>query len=312
MSAYKVLLLCFLCILAITCNNPTNQEARTETNEKPFQEVNYTYDTLVIACDNICYQATSKVAYEFMSKYKNIVVQVLPSDTAFFMLKNNQVHFAITSYQASELQATAIPVAADILTLIVNFHNPYIQHLATHGISIDALSKIAKGKSNNWKQIYNSLDATPLKFYLFPYNSGGFQSFCKLLNISAKEVKILPELKEKHIFQNIKNIQTAIGFCSHLDAYDPFTKFRNSEIYIVGIDADNSGFLTNEELYWDDLDMLYNAYKKKNLLPLLVRIYYLYQTQSVISDEFSKHFVQYATKHASTIFEQHGFFNPQK
>lgn len=301
-----VLLLCFFALSFFSCKNNTKQTKETNKKEKPYREIVYQYDTLRIACDNLIFQSVNILAHRFMSEYQNIVIQIISSDSSYAFL--HKFDFVITSHQSSE--DNKYPIACDVLTLIVNFHHSNLQHLAMYGIKIETLSHILQGKINNWKQVDKNLDPAPLKFYLFPYKNGGYQQIIKLFQLKEQQIQIIPELREKDIFTNVKNVQTGIGFCSHTEAYDLSTKFRKTGIYIVGIDLNNSEFLENEELFWDDIEMLKDAYSKKQIPENLIRAFYIY-TSSDIS-QTAKKFLQFAQQHAPSIFEQQGFLKPLK
>jgi ABC-type phosphate transport system substrate-binding protein len=227
--------------------------------------------------DDIMIQLMDDLSSGFRKSYPNVMFETSYSNSAsaFNALETGESDLIFVSSPVSTFDPdkySVIPVAKDKLVLIVNFNNIHLQILAMYGISRKVFGDILQMKYTDWKDVHQRInESQPLKIYIPPKKSGTLDYLAAFTGIQKSLIKAEDVVSEKEIPVNVANMQIAMGICSHTLAYDHSTNLRRNGVYIVGIDANNSGFLENEELIYDDMDELALAVKHGNAPSELVR-----------------------------------------
>jgi hypothetical protein len=171
------------------------------------------------------------------------------------------------------------------------------------------LADILTLKIGKWKNVHTMITGEePLKAYIPPKQSGALDYLAAFTGIKKEQIKADDVIAEKDVPVNVSNMPLAIGFCSHTLAYDPASGLRRQGIYILGIDANNSGFLENEELIYDDIGELEVAVKN-NLAPeKLVRTFSAVHRNDSENMELIVLFMEFLKENAYPIFEKHKFY----
>jgi ABC-type phosphate transport system substrate-binding protein len=290
------------------------QTSETTANGVPTEVNTEVKGSLTIASDDIIFPVIEELTKDFKSIFPNVRVSIIVSDseTSLQSLDSGSVDLICSSLPESKFQSaqrSSFPMASDILTLIVNFNHPELQALVIHGISVNSLKNILNESVTDWNKVHPTITMShPLKAYMPPKQSGSTEYLAAFTGNESSAIKISDTQFEKDVLKNVGSMQVSLGFCSHTLAYDFSTGFRKSTIYIVGTDWNNSGTLENNELIWDDLEGLKNAYLKKSIPSGLVRIFsviYLKKSENPVA----QHYLDFLKDSGSAVFEKYGFYS---
>jgi ABC-type phosphate transport system substrate-binding protein len=254
----------------------------------------------------------------FKAKYPNVIVktQASHSETAFQSLEDGSADIAFVSTPAGSIDKsiyTFNPFARDILVLILNFNNAYLQTLVINGISKKSIAEILELKITAWKMVNKRIEGNePVKMYIPSRKSGTLDYIARFAGLTKDRIIADDVLLENDVPVNVGNMPVAIGFCSHTLAYDFSTKLRKSNIYIVGIDINNNGILDNEELIYDDLDMLMQSVSNNKAPAELIREFSLCNSNDSKNMELITLFTQYVQKNVNEVMNKYKFLSPKK
>ncbi len=271
--------------------------------------------TLNIFSDDVILPVADELGKAFNLQFPSVKVNTsLIHSESTISMKSGESDIILSSLPVSTFETEKfefLPLACDVLTMIVNFNNTELQTLVMHGISVTSLKNIFFEKTTDWSKVHSSIKTQqPLKAYIPPVMSGSAEYLAALTGIDASAINISDTPKEKDVLKNVEDVQVSLGFCSHTLAYDFSTGFRKSSIYIIGIDWNNSGTLENNELIWDDTKTLKDAYLKNILPEGLVRTYSAISVKNS-KNTVIKHFLDFLSRSGPEIFEKYGFYSIQ-
>lgn len=303
--------------LGFSCNNKPS-ESKSGSSEDDQEIVTSVTGTINLVGDDVLLPLINDLSSGFKAKYPNVIVNTSLSDSesAFQSLIDGSAEIAFVSTPAGSIDKstyTVSPLARDILVLILNFNNPYLQTLVIKGISKKSIAEILEMKISGWKMVNKRIEGNePVKMYIPPRRSGTIEYIARFAGLTKDRIKADDVLLEKDVPVNVGNMPVAIGFCSHTLAYDISTKLRKSNIYIVGIDINNNGILDNEELIYDDLDMLMQSVSNNKAPAELIREFSVCYRNDKKDIELLSLFTQYIQKNGNEVINKHKFFLPKK
>lgn len=282
MRYFKILLLFLFTTAIVSCDMKSSDEGAKATQrlDKSGKPIFDKAGELNIAGEDVVHSLITEISKDFVEFFPNTTIQIKPNHLfntpVIEKLNDKSIDVAITSIPVSEFdndEFVCVTIAQDALVFIINFNNNALQTLVRRGISYKALQEIFKEKSIfSWAQIHPDIKTNdPLKAYIPNKNTGAAYHLAKFIDADVSQLKGSEINSEFEIFQNIINSPAAIGLTSYIFAYNMQSKTRHSGIYVVPIDFDNSISLSNEELIYDDLDLLIMAIKGHLFPKKLVR-----------------------------------------
>ncbi|MPN01328.1 hypothetical protein SDC9_148537 [bioreactor metagenome] len=250
-----------------------------------------------------------------MAQNTNIIVEVVPCKTGEMnqLLKSGRVQLVVTGGISNPLpDYDATVIAADLLVLVVNFNNPSIQYLAMRGLDLKDLQAIySTGNITNWNQIDKKAAATPLKALIGPDSTSSNEIIRSFLK-SGFARTVTSTLSENELVSSIIASPGTIAFMSHRLAYNQASGFRANGLYIIPVDFDGNNVANDNELIYDDLNILRKAYKKGSYPKPLIRNHYFITTGKEDRSDIVKHFTGYAQKEGSNVISATGYLEPIK
>jgi len=314
LKSWNFLLVIFFLLTLSACSNGKQKASETTINGESIEINTQENGTLTIACDDIIFPVIDELTNDFKSMFPNIKVSNILSVTGASLqsLDSEEVDIVCSSLPENSFnsnQRTALPLASDVLVLIVNFNHAELQTLVIHGISANTLKNIFNESTTDWNKVNSAITTSlPLKAYIPPKSSGSADYLATFTDSKPSDIKISDTQFEKDVLKNVESMPISLGFCSHTLAYNFSTGFRKSTIYIIGTDWNNSGSLENNELIWDELSNLKNAYLKKSIPSGLVRTFsaiYLKESKNTAT----QHYIDFLKKSGPLTFEKYGFYN---
>jgi ABC-type phosphate transport system substrate-binding protein len=304
----------FLFMYVILLSGCINSGKKAEQTSGDEQAVNTVVSgTLNVEGDDVLFALMNDLIYDFRRVYPNVEVNfaLSNSESAFRSLDAGEIDVAFVSTPVrmiSNTTYTAFPFVRDLIVLILNFDNQYLQTLVIHGVSQKVLSGILSMNITDWRGINKKIEGNePLKMYIPPKTSGTVEYIAGFAGLSKDKIKADDVIIEKDIPANVANLQIAMGMCSHTLAYDHSTQFRRGGLYIVGIDVNNNGILDNEELIYDDLSEVINAVKYNKAPADLVREFSLCYRNENPNRELAELFIKHIIQHGKLFIEKHKF-----
>ncbi len=310
-TAILILLLIFSCKNRHRGNqNGESEQSKQKVNTKVTGTINFLAEDVVL-------QLVNDIASGFRLQYPNVIVNsvVSDSDPAMQSLDNGTANVAFVSTPSDLINKsvyTVKPFARDILVLILNFNNKLLQTLVIYGIPKKALTDILEMKITMWKNVSKRIeDNEPLKMYIPSKKSGSIEYIARFTGLTKEKIKTDDVILEKDVPANVTAMPLAIGFCSHTLAYDFSTNVRKNGLYIVGVDINNNNVLDNEELIYDDLDILRQAVLNNSAPKELVRTFSLCYRNDSPHRDLIELFAEYIQKNGNTYIEKYKFYPSQ-
>jgi len=296
-----------------SCNNSKRNTDRTE-NKKVNEQVSDISGKIQIEGDDVLLPFMQDFKNDFRSIYPKVEVNVTASNSGYALQNLNEgvSDLVLISTPGSFLKSndySVVPFARDLLVLIVNFNNSYLQTLVMYGISKKNISDMLTLKKTFWKQLDSRMSGEePLKMFIPSKNSGTTEYIASFAGLKKEQIKVDDVVLEKDIPVNVTNQLISVGFCSHTLAYDHHSGLRKSDIYIIGIDVDNSNFLENNELIYDDLTKLSTAVKLQRAPHELIREFSAVYRNDSPNMELIEIFVKHLKIYGSTVAQKLKFF----
>ncbi len=318
---YFTAVICLFSCKHATKNNETTDEKSGYTVKQKSRKQKKTSEisgTLNIVCEDILFSLMNDFRKSFRTTYSGVQINTGVSGSlyAFQLLDSEEADIILVSTKRDSINPaiyTTVPFARDILVLIVNFNNGFLQTLAMYGISQNTLSEILSEKITDWKSTHIKIkDNKPLKMYIPPKNSGTIDYIADFAGLKKMNIKADDVINETDIVSNVSVVPTSIGLCSHTLAYDHYTAVRRTGIYIVGIDVNNNNFLDNEELIYDDLHELTTSVKKNKAPAKLIREFSIAYRNDTQKRDLIEFFIAHINEKGKTIIEGHNFFPIQQ
>lgn len=304
-----------LLVLLLTTSCSNNKKRTSSENKKIVEHVSNVTGNLNLEVDDILLPFAQEIAKDFRGLYPKIEINIAATNSAVALqgIEDGSNDIALVSTPATDLRnntnLNVQTLFSDFLVLIVNFNNPYLQTLVMEGISQKNIADLLTYKKTQWKQLNNQFEGNePLKMYIPPRHSGTIQYIASFAGVKKELIKADDVIFEKEIPVNVANQTIALGFCSHTLAYDPLTQIRRSGIYIVGLDVDNSEFLENNELVFDDLQMLTTAFQNNKLPATLKRTFSAVNKKDNPNAEIVELFLNHLQSYGPEIAKKYNFF----
>lgn len=313
LSACFVVLMFFSSFVFLSSckSDPKRSSSQRSGSDREVSDVS---GILNIEGDDVLQALMSDLVSDFRKDYPNVRINLTISNSSAALneMNSGNIDLAFISTRKQTLNQvtyTAVPFARDALVLIVNFNNMFLQTLAMYGISRNVIADILSLNITSWKKVSNRIDADePLVFYIPPRNSGTIDYLAEFSGLKKEMIKADDVIMEKDVPVNVSNQSISAGFCSHTLAYDHQSKVRRSGLYIVGIDLDNSNFLENNELIYDDLMELATAVKHNKAPETLIREFSLVYRNDHPDQKIISVFVEYIIEKGNPFIEKHHFY----
>jgi ABC-type phosphate transport system substrate-binding protein len=311
----SILFLCLIIFVSVSCKNSGNKNQSNESAEDNEEAVTVEQNLLIFHGDAIMRDLIVDIGKSFRHENRDYEVQVHASHSneAIEILDKGDCDIAFVSTPCQLFNSdeyVCVPFARDMLVVIVNFNNAYLQTLAMQGISRDKLSGILSGKVLSWNDINHRFeDGLPLKAYIPPKTSGTIEYLASFADIKPQEIRVDDVMKEEDVIHNVSNIDVSIGISSHTLAYDKNTQVRRSGLYIVGVDYNNNGFLDNQELIYDDLNELSIAVRNNLTPPELVRTFSLVYKKDNPKKRTIDLYVSFFKEYLPSFLKKYGFIS---
>ena len=239
LKSWNFLLVIFFLLTLSACSNGKQKASETTINGESIEINTQENGTLTIACDDIIFPVIDELTNDFKSMFPNIKVSNILSVTGASLqsLDSEEVDIVCSSLPENSFnsnQRTALPLASDVLVLIVNFNHAELQTLVIHGISANTLKNIFNESTTDWNKVNSAITTSlPLKAYIPPKSSGSADYLATFTDSKPSDIKISDTQFEKDVLKNVESMPISLGFCSHTLAYNFSTGFRKSTIYIT-------------------------------------------------------------------------------
>jgi ABC-type phosphate transport system substrate-binding protein len=305
----------FLGVFVLFSCGGDSEKGTDKRKRKAGKEKSEIEGVINISGDELISNLIVEFGKNFRNDYNKVQVNSTASDseTALHELDNGNADVIFISTPCSMLDQKkyhCAPVFSDYLVLMVNFNNVDLQALVRYGISQKQLSLLLQGKISDWQQISKGVESKePVKLYIPSKKSGSIHYLSEFADTDVDMIQADDLLKEKDIPETVGNIPISIGICSHTLAYNHQTTYRRNGIYILGIDFDNSNFLENEELIFDDMNELQIAVKNGKAHPSLHRNFSIVYRKDSEKIELLELFNEHVQGTGKTVIEKYKFYH---
>ncbi|HEX6223474.1 MAG TPA: substrate-binding domain-containing protein [Chryseolinea sp.] len=157
--------------------------------------------------------------------------------------------------------AWSIAVTKDAVVPVVNSGNPVINDLKRTGLSQAHFKKIfVDNAMPTWGDAVNTSATQKINIYTRSDASGAAATWAEYLGGAEQEVlKGVGVFGDPGLADAVKKDASGIGYNNVIYVYDLNTKQKYPGIDVVPIDVNSDGKLSQEELFYDDLDQLMAA-----------------------------------------------------
>lgn len=248
-----------LALLFQYCGSGENKKT-SENNEISQQTGNIT-----INGSEVLYPLALKWKEEFNKQYPNISVDIKAtcSDNSLKQLQAGKINIAMSSRMLTQQEINgglyAVPVAMDAVLPIINFNNPFIQTIVMKGITKQKLAGIYNGSIKTWGQLLGNNSKDAIEAYILPDSSGTSHTWAQLLHMDTKKLTGTCLFNNQSVVNTIVGKSNVIGYCSTSKIFNINTGVRNPELYVVPIDLNANGQADDNELVFDNAEMLKTA-----------------------------------------------------
>lgn len=313
-SSVYVVFLIFLMSFGFLFSCKSDSQKDSKTGAVEGNEITELTGTLNVEGDDVLHVLINDFISEFKKDYPNVKINLTVSNSSSALKEmddeNIDLVFVSTPEQSINSEKySRVPFARDILVLIVNFNNRFLQTLVMYGISQNVISDILTQNITSWKMVNARIEQEePLVLYIPPRQSGTTEYLAKFTGLPRNMIKTEDVIFERDVPVNVSNQPISAGFCSHTLAYDKHSKVRRSGLYVVGIDADNSNFLENNELIYDDLMELATAVKHNKAPGHLIREFSFVYPNESDQKELIDLFIGFVREKGDPFIEKHHFY----
>ncbi|PKP03840.1 MAG: hypothetical protein CVU11_06930 [Bacteroidetes bacterium HGW-Bacteroidetes-6] len=314
MNKILSLALVLIALLLASCGGNKNDKNNNPENRGTVNN-DLEAGKITVGATEESFDLAQRLASTYVSQNTNIIIDVItvkPEEIESF-IGAGSIQMAVTGGIDNPYpEYTSSLIACDLLTLCVNFNNPALQKMVMRGIGMTTLQSIFNaGSVSDWAQLFKKVDSAPLKALVGPEGSSSYKMAQLFLGGSFSK-SVTSTLSDNEIPGAISANPGAIAFLSHRKAYNLSSKYRANGLYIIPIDLNNNNVADDNELIFDDLNMLESAYKKGNYPESLIRNHYFVYSEKATRADIVKSFVEYAEKEAANTLPQIGYFEPLK
>lgn len=199
------------------------------------------------------------------------------------------------------------PIGAQVVLTVFSNDNPGIQILAQRGADPSALAKAFNEDLKSWNEIHKSLPELPINTYRMPLGTSAVLKYESYLGVKSDSANRLPSSEAMYL--SIINDPLALGYLNSSVAFDPKTGFRRSGLYILPLDQDSSGSISDMEFIYDELRMLERAINEGRYPDALVSRYYLAYRNDADAESINT-FLKWLDSNSVRICHKAGFFAP--
>lgn len=255
----------------------------------------------------------NQLASAYVSQNKNVIIDVKAIDMNSVeesMQKGHYHVYFLNGLQNPYPDMESQIVATDVFVLCVNFNNPALQKLVMRGLRPSKIQEIYSSPMLlKWSDVVKTEDMSPIKPYLGPENGTACKMISSFLGVTKSQT-VSNALNEQDLYNNIVNNTGAIGFLSSVLAYDKSTLFRAKGLYILPIDFNENKLADDNELIYDDINILKKAVSNGRYPKSLIRSHYFVWSNNVQQKEIVDDFMTWVRENSLAYLERNGYFAP--
>jgi phosphate transport system substrate-binding protein len=157
--------------------------------------------------------------------------------------------------------AWAIAVTKDAVIPTVNTTNPALAELKKSGLSQEVFKKIFKtGEIKTWDKATNTTVIAEINVYTRSDAAGAAATWAKYVGAKEQdELNGIGVFGDPGLAEAVKNDRHGIGYNNIIFVYDLDSKVKYPGIEVVPIDVNGDHNLSEDELFYDNLDQLIAA-----------------------------------------------------
>jgi phosphate transport system substrate-binding protein len=157
--------------------------------------------------------------------------------------------------------AWTIAVTKDAVIPTVNTKNPALPELKKSGLSQEVFQKIFRtGEIKTWDKATNTTITAPINVYTRSDAAGAAATWAKYVGGKEQdELNGIGVFGDPGLAEAVKNDQHGIGYNNIIFVYDLDSKVKYPGIEVVPLDVNGDHNLTEDELFYDNLDQLISA-----------------------------------------------------
>jgi phosphate transport system substrate-binding protein len=176
------------------------------------------------------------------------------------------------------------------------------------GITTKKLSGVFNGTIKTWGQLLGNKSTDAIEVFILPDSSGTSHTWAEFLQMDVKKLRGTSMYSNQSLANTIASKKFGLGYCSMTRIYDPTTKEKRGNIYVIPVDLNASGQADDNELVFDKLDDLKTAIKNGKYPSPPVRTLYLV-TNNKPKDEALKAFLSWVLGIGQNYCDQLGLVN---
>ena len=254
---HKIIAVLILSMLCLGCS----RESKSHDNTGGME------GTISLSGAFALYPLANKWAEEFKKKYPHVRFNISAGGAGKGVADAlaQAVDLGMVSREVKEEEfkngAWAIAVTKDAVIPTVNIKNPVLPELKKSGLSQEVFKKIFNtGEIKTWDKATNTNITAPINVYTRSDAAGAAATWAKYVGGKEQdELNGIGVFGDPGLAEAVKNDLHGIGYNNIIFVYDLDSKLKYPGIEVIPIDVNGDHNLTEDELFYDNLDQLIAA-----------------------------------------------------
>lgn len=265
---------------------------------------------LIIGYTRESYDIAKYLTQEFSAVHpdKTLRLQEINSEKIDSILKVKVFDALFTSMK---LDTTFIQkkLVDEIFLFAVNFDNPVLTKLVQVGLDLPTLKKIISTyEIRNWTQIFKNSTSQPLQVLLPPESEPSHHLLTTFFKTKIYSYHVLSSYDQ--VRQNLSVTKGGLAFVSLKDVYDLRSGIRKKGVYPLFLDLNGDKFLSDDELFYDQVSHFKKAYLQGKYPDGLVLKHHVYFQKTSTKPELTE-FSKFVEDNALNLLEPRGYVKPK-
>ncbi|MCX7696126.1 MAG: hypothetical protein N2Z72_00350 [Bacteroidales bacterium] len=294
-------------LLLIGCRKKDNTR---EVSDHPATEEKIEATPLIIGYTTESYDIARVLAQEFSFIHpdKTIRLQEINSEKIDSILKITVFDAVFSSFELDTLFIYK-NLVNEIYLFALNFDNPVLPRLVQTGIDLQTLKKVLSSyEIRNWNQILKDVPSQSLQVFVPPQNHPVNILLHKYFQVRIHSHHIVPSYDQ--VKQNLSVSKGGLACISLRDVYDLRSGLRKKGIYPLFLDLNDDQFLSDDELFYDQINHLKKAYLRGKYPEGFALKHYVYFQKTQTKKELME-FMKFVNENALNLLEPRGYVKPK-
>lgn len=238
------------------------------------------------------------------------VVEAAESSIVENLDQSRNLGFITDEYRASNSETSPWKevVGREVIVLVINSENPFMDEISQQGITIEELALIINNEGiTSWKTLLNTGEDVPVHLYMI--NDASVESgMAELLNVEQVKINGVELEEGKELISAVENDLYSIGICKIASVIDYSDQTVNERVRLLPIDRDGDGNMDFKESIYSDLTVFSRGvWIGKYPSALINNIYFVSSSQPRNENEVA--FLKWILGSGQQLLDNYGYSN---